>query len=391
MQVMLAAVFLLLGLLNPVSGNWADLLLGSLAFGWCFSVIMLSRVRFLTRAGIGVLISIFLASSLVTSADLRKFLTSDLALYTYNNDPGVLYKTYLFLEQGFGYYESYRTAQLGRFEQPIVPGDIWGWRLPTIFYIWKILPGGGLSIYYLYLILATTTLYAAYQITRRYLGERLAILAPYLLFGYLHFGARNQMLLETEWWAVMVFIGGLYFLINSKKFWTAVLFSLTLLIREVYVLPIGLMLAWAFWKRRDLVPFLTIPLVAYFALFIFHISQVANYIDAWGTLFRPRTVGGTLLLQQTLAFASWEYFFYQLRLFLMFFLAAVLGLVYLIVKKKRQEAVFLILSFLPFPMAFLRFGTVPYNDYWGIIYMPLVLLMAPLVLVVFADRTRQAD
>src|SRR3989344_9154753 len=233
---------LLLGILNPVLGNRVDEAVGILVF--VIGALVTFLLKSFAKIALIFLILVYLANSWFISGDLRFFLTHDIP---YNNDPGVLLATYKSVENGRDYYESYKQAQLGRFSQSIIPGDIWGWRLPTIFYIWKIVPGGTLSIYVLYLILAATILYVAFLINRMFLPENLALLSPYLIFPYLHFAARDQMLLETEWWSAAFFIIGLYFLINKRWFWTTLLFCLTVMVRELYVLPIGLMLVYFFF------------------------------------------------------------------------------------------------------------------------------------------------
>lgn len=376
---------LLLGILNPVLGNRVDEAVCILVF--VIGALVAFFLKSFAKIALIFLILVYLANSWFISGDLRFFLTHDIP---YNNDPGVLLATYKSVENGRDYYESYKQAQLGRFSQSIIPGDIWGWRLPTVFYIWKIMPGQALSIYVLYLILAATVLYVAFLINRMFLPENLALLSPYLIFPYLHFATRDQMLLETEWWAVSIFIFAIYALLKRQLFFSTVFFSLTLLIREIYILPVGLMLIGALFRQRKLIPVFTVPLISYSALFIYHILRVNEFTDAWGTILAARTVdNGFLFLQQTLAFASWEYLANLYRPFYFLTLAAVMGCLYIFKFQKRQEALFLLLAFLPFPIAFLKFGTTPFNEYWGIIYVPIAIMLSPLLLTVFSQSSRK--
>lgn len=369
---------LLLGILNPVLGNRVDEAVGILVF--VIGALVTFFLKSFAKIALIFLILVYLANSWFISGDLRFFLTHDLP---YNNDPGVILATYKSVENGRDYYESYKQAQLGRFSQSIIPGDIWGWRLPTIFYIWKILPGQALSIYFLYLILAAIVLYLAFQITRQFLPGRLALLSSYLLFPYLHFAAHDQMVLETEWWGTLFFAVAIYLLIKKKLFLATLFLSLTLLTRELFILPVGLMLAYSLLKDRKLAIVFLIPLAAFLILFVYHVFRVNDYIDATGTLLTARTVpSGLYFLQQTLAFASWEYLAYTFRPFLIFTIAATAGCFYLYLKKKAKQSIILLLSFLPFPLAFLKFGTVPYNDYWGIVYVPMALILSPLLLLI---------
>ena len=423
-----AYVLLVLGLVNPVKNNPQDLFLSFFIFGFS-SYLVISSSAFLLpfvastlittliiiflelstgsifgtifgllaaylmnwarlrKYAIFALITIFLISSYAVSKDSRNFLSADLHFFTYNNDPGVFYKTYLQLESRVDYYEAFKNAMISRFDRKIIPQDIWGWRLPTIFYIWKFLPGStGLSIYFFYLILAGILLYAAFQIGKKYLGENLGFLSAYLLYPYLHFAARDQMLLETEWWSVSLFIVALYFLIAKRAFISTILFSLTVLIREVYLLPVFLIFIYFFIKERKQSIVFLIPLVSFVIFYLYHIYRVSTYINALGTLLSSRTTtSGTFFVQQTLSFASWEYLFFRLRPFIIFLLLSIVGCFLLYRTKFRKDSIIWLLSFLPFPIAFLKFGTVPYNDYWGIIYMPLVLILTPLSLLWLID------
>ncbi len=376
-------LILILGLLNPVYGNRVDAVLGYFLFGFVlFYVFLPERFHKLRKYAIWVVISIFLITSFSTSSSLRAMLGRDLPLYTYNNDPGVILKTYKLMEEDTGYYDAFAIAQKGRFGMQIVPQDIWGWRFPTLFEIWKILPGSsGLNIYFLYLVLACSFIYCSYLLCTRYLPEKLAIIPAYLVFPYLHFAARDQMLLETEWWSVIVFFIAVFFAIRRRLILAILFFSLTVAIREVYILPLGLMLIYSALKKRELIPLFMIPLLSFLVTFSFHAVFVSHYIDVWGTIFSPRIISkGYFFVQQTLAFASWEYLLFSFRPFWWFLVAALGGCWFVYKTFDKTEAWLLLLSFLPFPIAFLRFGTLPYNDYWGIIYMPIVLVLAPVAL-----------
>ncbi len=385
---LLAFFLLVLGILNPVKGNRTDEFVAYFLF--CFvAIVVFSPNRFekIKKLAIGVIIISFLISSFATSKDLRNMLSSDLPLYTYNNDPGAFLKVYQLLNSNVYYYEAIKIAHIGRFAQRTAPTDIWGIRLPTIFFIWSVLPGNGLSIYFLFLFLASSVLFVSYKIGERYLGPGVGILSAYLLFPYLHFAGRDQMMLETEWWAVLVFILALFFLIRKKLFWATVLFSLTVMIRELYLMPLLLFLAYYLFKDRKILFVFLVPIASFVVLFLFHLIFASQYIDSWGTLFAPRVVPlGWFLTRQTLAFASWEYLFFGLRPFLVFLVMAFLGCLGVWQKMKREEGLLLLISFLVFPVAFLKIGTVPFNDYWGIMYMPQVLIFAPIALAFFKNK-----
>lgn len=415
------SALLLLGILNPIGGNKIDSFIGFFIVGLVSAAVFQNRKVFLLllalvsilsytkvkgfdltvvyglSVGIGlsillekfraekfrilIFVIVFLVSAFFTSSTLRAKLVRDLPLYTYNNDEGAFLKTYKIMKGNVSYYDAYRVAFMGKFANHTVPGDVWGWRMPTIFEIWKIIPGSGIGIYILYLTLASCVIYASYQVGKRYLGSNLALMPAYLVFPYLHFAARDEILLLTEWWSVLFFFLGLYLFVARKYFLAILFLALTVLIREVYIMPLGLMFAYFVLKlKREAVVFL-IPLVAFLGLLFYHVLSLGSYIDSWHTLFAARIVSsGPLFVEQTLSFGSWEYLLFALRPFVLFLILALGGCLYMYRVGRKDEAFVWMLAFLPFPVAFMRFGAVPYNDYWGVMYMPTVLILASISL-----------
>jgi hypothetical protein len=425
-----AFLLLVLGILNPAGGSRIDSLIGFFVVGLVsvsvfknrrVFLLLLALASFVSYAkvkgfdltivyglllGFGlsfllekfkaekfrvlVLVMAFLTSSVVTSSNLRATLTRDLPLYTYNNDEGAFLKTYKMMKGGVPYYDAYRVAFMGKFANHTVPGDVWGWRMPTIFEMWKIIPGSGIGIYILYLALSSGMIYASYLVGKRYLGSTLALLPAYLVFPYLHFAARDEIVLLTEWWSVAFFFLGLYLFVARKYFLAILFLALTVLIREIYIMPLGLMfLYFALKLKREAVVFL-IPLVAFLVLLFYHVLSLGSYIDAWHSLFSARIVSsGIFFVEQTLSFGSWEYLLFGARPFVLFLVLALSGCWYMYRAGRKDEAWIWALAFLPFPVAFMKFGAVPYNDYWGIMYMPIVLILAPIALGNFQGRGKQ--
>lgn len=131
--------------------------------------------------------------------------------------------------------------------------------------------------------------------------------------------------------------------------------------------------------------------MAFFVLLFYHVLSLNSYIDAWHTLFATRIVSsGVFFVEQTLSFGSWEYLLFAARPFILFLVLAIGGCWYIYRSGRKDEAWIWTLAFLSFPVAFMRFGTVPYNDYWGIMYMPIVLILAPIFLENFQGRGKQA-
>jgi hypothetical protein len=93
-------------------------------------------------------------------------------------------------------------------------------------------------------------------------------------------------------------------------------------------------------------------------------------------MFRPRVHPLSWeVTQAAFAFGSWEYFFYFGRIFLILY---GLGVLALIKKLTWQKAA--LLTFFTLPWFFLKIGTSRFNDYWGVLFVPIVLISVPLIL-----------
>ena|SRR3989344_352277 len=351
-------------------------------FSGLFLAYFLESIGLIKKTAIFVIISTFIVISWFSSIGLRTVLSSDLSTFSYNNDQGAFLKTYYYMNQNLSYYNSFAKAMTGKFSHPNLPSDIWSWRLPTIFVIWKLLPtSSGMFIYISYLTLASSVIFVSYLIGERYMLFPYSVLPPYLIFAYLIFGAKSHDFLLTELWGLFPFLIGMYLVISKRLFYAIIFISLAVLIREIYILPIALMLVYAALKKRRLIFALAIPLFFFCTLFFFHLKFAGSYIDSIGTVFNLRMVhNGFYFIQQTLSFGSGSYLFFPLRPFVLLSPLALLGCYYVYKRNKNDEAVLWLLSFLPFPLAFLKFGNTPFNDYWGIFYVPTFLILAPLAL-----------
>lgn len=326
---------------------------------------------------------IFITSSFINSVDLRNYLVKEPIPETYRTDMDDFLRTYYLMEKGNGYYASFRQAVEENAFKTQVSTNIWSWRFPYIFYLWKILPGqSGVNIFYIFILSCCLSLFLAYKLAYTLLDEKIkiaAILAPYLLYPYLHFAARDPTLLQTEWWGMMPILGGLYLLVNKQNLFAAVSFTIVLLTRELFVIPLLIIAVSVAFQKNKRWKTLIIPGVWLIFASLIHAINVSYQVTLASGFLTPRihTLGKQILLA-TLSFGSWEYLLYKMRIFVWFYASGLIGVIWLIIKKNFNG--WLLISFFIFPLTFLVVGTSIYNDYWGILYMPFVLITVPLVL-----------
>ena len=381
-EFLLPLTLLILGIPNPANSN--DAVVQILLFVYVGLVVVgagkLIHKYFLQRLIIIPVLILFVISSQINSLGLRDFLAHQPISETYRTDMDDFLKTYYLMGEGLPYYISFKQAVEENAFKSKVSNNLWSWRLPTVFYIWKWLPGeSGVGIYYLFLFLSLGGLYLSYALIGELLSKKnqhFAILSAYLLFPYFHFALRDPTLLQTEWWGVFPLLGGIYFLVKNRLNGAIVLFILTVIIRELFMIPlIGIGVLLYIKKSREAWKML-LPMGIFFLMMFFHGQQVLRITGANGEFFAPRihTLGSKIVLS-TLAFGSWEYAWNQLRIFPIFYVISLVGIIF----TKSWFSKYLLVFFV-FPVSFLILGSSVYNDYWGIFYMPFVIISTPLIL-----------
>ena len=102
----------------------------------------------------------------------------------YANDEAFYRRIYTLLHAGESYYPAYREAWLGMSHKPALPGSPVGYRLPTYFWLWSLLPADPFSAVYLFLVFASAGIVAAAWIAGQLVGPRLAPIAALALAAY---------------------------------------------------------------------------------------------------------------------------------------------------------------------------------------------------------------
>lgn len=387
LKIFLVFTLFLLGITNPTT-HFTDFMI-SIALviyvGFVInntSIMRIIEVRVGRRFIIWPIIAAFLVTSWVNSDSLRRYLVREPLAETYRTDMDDFLKTYYLMEKGSDYYTSFKTAVAENAFKDRVSGNLWSWRLPTVFYLWKLLPGSnGMGIYVFFLTTCVVSLYMAYKIAKNTIGERYAILSPYLLFPYLHFAARDPTLLQTEWWGILPMFLGIYFLLKRRPVGIVVSFTAAVLIRELFIVPIMFITILLIIRKEKLWKTLVIPIGIFIIFLLMHSGWVSQQVMISPRFLAPRFSGSKDILLATLAFGSWEYLWYRLRVFLVFYVMGLIGLIRQIRLIGKDAATLLVfLSFYIFPLSFLFIGTSIYNDYWGIFYMPFVLVSVPFIL-----------
>lgn len=317
-----------------------------------------------------------LACASVSGDEVISILKTDPKPKSYVRDMGLYLETFYLMKTAIpNYYQAHGQALLNHAEyfDKTLPKDVWSWRLPTVFWVWYLLPSNnGVVIYMVYVGLTLLMLLAAAEIGKYFWPNGyFFLLLPYLLLVYFRFPLRDWTILQVEWWSALFWIFGVWGLI--KKNYLA-LFGGTLLsigIRELMVVPLLLaaFTSLVLRKRRELTIFALTGIV--FAVFLlWHSHQIGSVAGALiKTGFNPRLNGSTLVVQATLAFGSWEFLFNQWRIFTLMWILAFFG--YL---SKPSFQKLILASPMTLTVFYLKFATGVWSHVWGVLYMPSVLL-----------------
>ncbi len=331
-----------------------------------------------------VIIGIFLITAFWNAGDLRHQISVEPIAGTYVDDKLSFLRVAYLVRGGLDYYAANEKAILEDGRIGSLPLQVWGWRMPTYAYLWAILPGNvGLSTHATFLLLTCVYFLISFRITKLFIQENYAILVPYLAFPYFHYAARTLAFLEIEWWSVIIFVVGIYFLFLKKLIVSVVLLGTALFLRELYVVSLIFMASVYFLERKIKYYFTIVFIGIMFLLFWFvHLIQVTRYVDFDLNLLAGRGHPfGTFLLQQTLAYGAGEYLIFEYRPFLILVLLSFFSFCSLLFKRKLElDLKILGVSGLTLILAVLKIGTTPNDDYWGAIFMPIIFILAPALL-----------
>lgn len=327
-----------------------------------------------------------LNGNLSKTQQLLSRISQEPKLETYTTDMMAYLRTYYEVRSGHPYYLSLSNSVVGDATRDNQPEEIWGWKLPFIFYFWSILPGpAGTSVYFGFVILLITTLFASYKLSSK-INHKFAWVSPYLLLGYFILPLTEITLFQVEWWAACFFIIGLTFLIYQKKLWAMTFFLFCILTRELFLVHLAMLaIVYLLYRRYRDIWIFAVPAVSLILFYIFyHLPNVYQF-ESFGPMtswWRGNVQRGWYLVRPTLSYSSWNYFFYFLYPFRIILSFAVIGLIRQIQQSKNKFAPLLSLfSFLPFFIFIFFVGIqTKWQDYWGIYYLPLSLIFAPTII-----------
>jgi hypothetical protein len=314
-------------------------------------------------------------------------LKKEINLTTHTNDERTYLKIFYLMKKGLNYYQANYLAFQANLETEatVWTKDVWGWRLPFVFYFWKTLAKNGGEIMLLFCLFSLIFLFCAYLLAKKFVPKKLALFAPGILFPYFLNALISGSFLFISWWALFFFTFGLTFFFYRRHRWATIFFTLAVISRELFLIPLGSMFLIALIYKKNKSVF-SLPLIIFLFVIAFHYHQVSQFVsleNPWGIQKRFMLFNKGLLLS-SLAFSTNNYLFVSLRPSLIWIIFSLLGLGYLVFKTNRQNnALIALSSFLPFFLSLPFIGQTVWQDYWGIIYVPLAGIFSLSVFTLF--------
>lgn len=308
-------------------------------------------------------------------------------IYSYRSDEFIFLRTYYLMREGTDYYTAFRDAVHHDARGMQLTSEMFSWRLPTIFFLWQFFASNGYIIGLFFVLFTSTALLAVERLNAKFLPPPFSLVGPIILVPYfLDSLAYKTSFLFTEWWGWFFFIFGLTFFIYSRKKIAWLCLTLSVLTRELFIIPIVLMFLFALFQKRHRGFFLSI-LTVFLAAYFVHYTQIqAQNVPAFpGSIFSRVRGIDKQILQSMSAFSMRQYPLLQFKLPIIFMAITLFALSYRLVKNVHKTAELCVSFFLLASVSFIFILPLMgsgFHDYWGIVFMPTVIALSPLFLVV---------
>lgn len=363
------------------------LLMGILGgiLGWGIAEIIRKKPRWLKTATYALFV-LFCINFIAITLDLNPTAivqaSREPTAGEYNNFNSINLKTFYLMKRGMNFYEAYSNAfSLTSDSGGEIPANLWHWRMPTVFYIWKLLlPPDGFYVLYLYLLIGLCVIYFIFDISSNFLRQPLNLIPPILTSYIFIFGGAAFWFTFPEFWGVFFLFLGLWSLHRKNLPLAIAALTLAPLIRWIFIFPMfGIFIVLMFDKKRKLYISAGLPLLVFIVFFKIHVSSISHLTTAMGQTFEGFgnfLGGGAGNFISFIAFGAALLSRPRVAL-----LAILLGFIVATVRiftSSRGLTARLLIAGSLFPLLFFLKVGPPFNhDYWGVVFIPLIYASLP--------------
>jgi hypothetical protein len=321
----------------------------------------------------------------------------------YVNDDAIYRAVFYHMHDGEPYYTAYVKAWLGLKHKPPLPAAVVAYRLPTMYWIWRLLPRDAFLIEIVFLFCASIGILAAAWITAQLASVRYAPLAAAALGAYAMATAMTVYVTYVDLPAACIALAGIALYVRAevtgktRYLWAAastLLFAA--LIREILVYLIFLAIVSNLFGRAHHRLHRAAPWFA--ALGVFALAYLAHDLAVENVLQATSNTLNYMQGSPSFALDALRRFSNVMQdggaLLPVLFLVSLVGA---LGAWRRTGPVFVAftLSALTIPIVgMMRFGNPGIDitgqevNYWGNLFVPLCLAMWPVWIAVFPEKYR---
>lgn len=334
-----------------------------------------------------IFLLIILFSFLLTPLFIRYFNVPPLGEpkpFSYTNDELSFLKIYYLMKDGNNFYQSFAIARSSFSNGGIISQDVFTWRSPAIFFIWQMTAINGDWILTEFLICIVLLLASVFLLLKKTTNSFISILGVSLMLPYIFdtFKYKTSFLF-TEWWGLFFFLYGLTSILYKHQKLGFFLLLLSLLTRELFIIPIFGIFLFSLFTRNNWKFFLILLILAGF-YYVLHSIFVTSFLHGSSphyTFLSRFHFPHVINIQSMLSFSMRPFVFYGQKTH---FLIEGLGLTGILIgtlRKRVKARCYILITIFSFLFT-LPFISVKENDYWGIVFVPLILMSIPLSLEV---------
>lgn len=310
----------------------------------------------------------------------------------YSDDQGLYRRVFALMHEGRSYYSAYNEAWQGISNGPAPPNSPFGVRLPTYYWLWKVLPYDPFAIVYVFLAFASLAVVASAFIAGQLAGPRLAPLAAVAVAAFtLEVGYSTYVVYVDIPAAAVALAGIAAFLFASRTrrmstLWIAVgMLTVAALTREILAYLLALAALSALLEPQGERLRRAVPWIA--GLGVFAVGYAAHTAAAWpyirlGSGSVSYLKGGFAYLIDGFDFFAGSFTGYGATVAVL----VLLGLVGALASKRRSGGAFAAFAFAAVAvplLIMLRIGNGAVSadgiahNYWGMLVVPLALSLWP--------------
>lgn len=296
---------------------------------------------------------------------------------------GMLYlKVFYLVKTGKNYYEALPIAFRNDARQSKLTKDLFMWRPPTVYYFWKLFASNGTQIAILFWLFAFLSFYSIFFILKKFVPWQIAVFGPLLVsFYFQDVFSYSTSFLFHEWWGWFFFIFALFFLMYKKLTFAVIFFTLAVLIRELFMVPIVALWGYSLLLKKNRLVFF-IPIFIFGVFYLIHIGNINNSFLSESLSLSHYLKFNKIAFLNMIAFSMREFPLINLRSNLFLIAVSLISTFFCVWRKRSENINYLLLSFWPL-LFILPFAAQSYNDYWGITFMPTLIGFSPLIVITF--------